>query len=114
LGAAGAIAFLRPGLLPPDWGWRAAFGIGAVLGLIILGLRQFIPESPRWLILHGRSEEAENVTRTSSAGRACRRDRIAGTAGWRLRLAASSHTPIARMVLASCATIRSAQFSAWC
>ena len=53
LGAGGAIAFLQPGFLPPDWGWRAAFGIGAVLGLFILGLRQFIPESPRWLILHG-------------------------------------------------------------
>ena len=63
LGAGGAIALLHPGFLPPDWGWRAAFGIGAVLGLIILGLRQFIPESPRWLILHGRAEEAENVTK---------------------------------------------------
>src|SRR6201992_3607821 len=49
LGAGGAIAFLQPGFLPPDWGWRAAFGIGAVLGLGIVGLRQFIPESPRWL-----------------------------------------------------------------
>src|SRR3954454_15343003 len=42
MGAGGAIVFLQPGLLPPDWGWRAAFGIGAVLGLIILGLRQGI------------------------------------------------------------------------
>ena len=55
LGAGGAIVFLQPGILPPDWGWRAAFGIGAVLGLVILGLRQFIPESPRWLILHARA-----------------------------------------------------------
>src|SRR5712691_821597 len=61
LGAGGAIVFLQPGMLPADWGWRAAFGIGAVLGLIILGLRQFIPESPRWLILHARVDEAEAV-----------------------------------------------------
>jgi MFS family permease len=61
LGALGAVLLLRPGLLPPDWGWRAAFGIGAVLGLIILLLRRWVPESPRWLMLHGRLDEAEAV-----------------------------------------------------
>src|SRR5919202_1800738 len=61
LGALGAVVLLRPGLLPPDWGWRAAFGIGAVLGLGILFLRQWIPESPRWLMLHSRVEECETV-----------------------------------------------------
>jgi len=61
LGAAGAVLFLQPGTLPPDWGWRAAFGIGAVLGLGILMLRRFLPESPRWLILHARPGEAEAV-----------------------------------------------------
>ena len=59
LGALGAVVLLRPGLLPPDWGWRAAFGIGAALGLGILFLRQWIPESPRWLMLHARAEECE-------------------------------------------------------
>src|SRR5829696_5996951 len=61
LGAVGAVILLQPGLLPPDWGWRAAFGIGAVLGLVILVLRQWIPESPRWLMLHGRLAECELV-----------------------------------------------------
>src|SRR4051794_14561832 len=61
LGALGAVVLLQPGLLPPDWGWRSAFGIGAVLGLSILVLRQWIPESPRWLMLHGRVAEAEAV-----------------------------------------------------
>src|SRR4051812_2185723 len=61
LGALGAVVLLQPGLLPPDWGWRAAFGIGAVLGLAILVLRQWIPESPRWLMLHGRIAEADAV-----------------------------------------------------
>ena len=54
LGAGGAVLFLQPGRLPPDWGWRAAFAIGALLGLGILLLRRFLPESPRWLMLHAR------------------------------------------------------------
>src|SRR5712692_10115056 len=61
LGAVGAVVLLQPGLLPPDWGWRAAFGIGAVLGSFILVLRRWIPESPRWLMLHARLDECESV-----------------------------------------------------
>jgi len=101
LGAGGAIVFLRPGVLPDDWGWRAAFGIGAVLGLGIIGLRRFIPESPRWLILHARGAEAEKV-----AGNIERRVAHAVHGGLpqpgagRMRFAASSHTPMMRMVLA--------------
>jgi MFS family permease len=56
-----AVLFLQPGTLPPDWGWRAAFGIGAALGLVILLLRRWVPESPRWLMLHGRLDEANAV-----------------------------------------------------
>jgi len=61
LGAAGSLVLLDPALLPPDLGWRAAFGIGALLGLIILFLRRFVPESPRWLMIHGRMDEANRV-----------------------------------------------------
>jgi MFS family permease len=61
LGALGAVVLLAPGRLPPDLGWRAAFGTGAVLGLGILWLRRFLPESPRWLMVHGRVAEAESV-----------------------------------------------------
>jgi MFS family permease len=61
LGAFAAIILLEPGRLPPDWGWRAAFGSGALLGLGVLVLRQWIPESPRWLMLHGRVGECDRV-----------------------------------------------------
>src|SRR5690242_12239762 len=101
LGAGGAIAFLAPGVLPADWGWRTAFGIGAVLGLFIIFLRQYIPESPRWLILHARPAEAEAVTesierRVADAAETALPLAQAG----RIRLTASSHTPMVRMVLA--------------
>lgn len=100
-GAAGAVLFLQPGRLPPDWGWRAAFGIGAVLGLGILMLRRLIPESPRWLMLHARIGEAERVTADIErwVGQVAGTSRLATVEG-RIRLAASSHTPLVRMVLA--------------
>ena len=60
LGAAGSIVFLDPAVLPPDLGWRLAFLIGAVLGLVIFLMRLWLPESPRWL-MHGRVEEAAAV-----------------------------------------------------
>jgi MFS family permease len=61
LGSAGATFALAPGAFPPDVGWRLAFGIGAALGLIVLVFRRTLPESPRWLLLHGRTQEAEAI-----------------------------------------------------
>lgn len=62
-GAAMAYPLLNPDLLPEDIGWRATFAIGGVLGLIILVVRRIVPESPRWLVIHGHTEEAERVVR---------------------------------------------------
>ncbi|MGA7487263.1 MAG: MFS transporter [Xanthobacteraceae bacterium] len=61
LGAAGSIVLLNPAVLAPDLGWRAAFLIGAALGLVILFMRLWLPESPRWLMTHGRVAEAKAV-----------------------------------------------------
>jgi MFS family permease len=61
VGAAGSIVLLDPALLPPEYGWRLAFFIGATLGLVIFLMRFWLPESPRWLMTHGYADAAERV-----------------------------------------------------
>ena len=61
LGSAATIVLLDPRRLPVWLGWRCAFGIGATLGLVVIFFRRWIPESPRWLMIHGRNAEAEEI-----------------------------------------------------
>jgi MFS family permease len=91
LGALGSIVLLDPAYFAPDIGWRVCFGIGAALGLVILFLRTFIPESPRWLVTHGRAAEGEAIVRQVEAYAPTG---LAPHTGPKVALHARTHTPL--------------------
>jgi MFS family permease len=97
IGAVGSIILLDPALVGPDVGWRLAFLIGAALGLVIFVMRMWLPESPRWLMTHGRAAEAERIVADIEA-------RIgnlpAGETLPRVRLRSRSHTPLREAAVA--------------
>jgi MFS family permease len=45
----------------PNVGWRLAFLLGPVLALVVIIVGRVLPESPRWLVTHGRQDEADEV-----------------------------------------------------
>jgi MFS family permease len=63
MGAGGSIILLDPRFINPALGWRLAFLIGATIGLIIVVMRLWIPESPRWLVTHGFAQAADRIVR---------------------------------------------------
>ena len=98
MGAVAAIVLLDPAVIAPDLGWRLAYLIGAAIGLVVLLMRMWIPESPRWLMIHGRPDEAHAIVdgiersvighhRDTSDGRFTK-----------IRLKMRDHTPIAEVV----------------
>jgi MFS family permease len=93
LGSLATLFLLDSGVLPLAFGWRFAFGIGAVLGLIILTLRKNVPESPRWLLLRGRWGEAEGIVKKVEEAVEAEKGPLPEPAGT-LTLSARSHTPL--------------------
>ena len=93
LGAGGSIVLLDPALIDPGLGWRLAFLIGATIGLVILLMRLWIPESPRWLITHGFVHEADAVVRGIEA-RCAPAGPLSAAPHGRARLVVRDHTPL--------------------
>jgi MFS family permease len=93
LGAAATLVLLDPRWLPIWLGWRCAFGIGAALGLIVIFFRRWIPESPRWLMIHGRNPEAEQIVGEVERKIAGTGHRYPTAAGPPTRIRTRTHTP---------------------
>ncbi len=104
VGAGGSLILLDPAFVNPAIGWRLAFLIGATIGLVILLMRFWIPESPRWLVTHGMSQQAEQVTRGIEAHFAHLGQRLPGT---KIRLRMRRHTPLREVARTLFETYRS-------
>ena len=92
LGAVSAIVLLDPAVIDPNIGWRLAFFTGAALGLIVVVMRIWIPESPRWLMIHGQPERAHAIVADIEA----HADRLASASAAppTMRLTMRDHTPL--------------------
>jgi MFS family permease len=92
--ASGAgVLVLDPQRVPPWLGWRLVFAIGATLGLIVIFFRRWIPESPRWLMVHGRPADAERIVAEveSMVGSSSPAHELIGSPATRIRM--RTHTP---------------------
>src|SRR5439155_489418 len=94
IGAVAAIVLLDPNVLAPDLGWRLAYFIGAALGLIVFVMRMWIPESPRWLMIHGRPDEAHAIVDDIERASTRHSDHPADEVFPKVRLKMRSHTPL--------------------
>jgi len=97
IGAAASVVILDPAIIPTAYGWRLAFIGGGVLALVVIVLRHWVPESPRWLITHGRVADAEiiaaNLERSAAAT-------APATPAAKMRFTGQPHIPL-RMLAAT-------------
>src|SRR3989440_2282127 len=92
-GAVAAIVLLDPQLLGPDLGWRLAYLTGACLGLVVFVMRMWIPESPRWLMIHGQPDRAHAIV--ADIERSVTGHRQDPGQGWpKIKLKMRDHTPL--------------------
>ena len=97
LGATSAIILLDPAFAGPDLGWRLAYFTGAVLGLIVLVMRMWIPESPRWLMIHGQPERAEAIVEDIERSAAGHVQDPRQHAWPKIKLRMRDHTPLSEV-----------------
>ncbi|KGS12321.1 MULTISPECIES: MFS transporter [Pseudomonas syringae group] len=106
LGAIGSIVLLDPQWLGAELGWRLCFGIGAVLGLLVLLMRLWLPESPRWLLIHGQSAEAKRIVEQIEADLQRQGHTLSAVEGKPLRLHVRDHTPLGEVARTLLVTFR--------
>jgi MFS family permease len=94
IGSGAVYWLLNAELVALRLGWRLAFGIGAILGLLILALRRWVPESPRWLMLRGREKEASQVVEEIEAKISEDQGQLPEVEGAALRIHVRNHTPL--------------------
>ncbi|RML93876.1 Major facilitator family transporter [Pseudomonas savastanoi pv. glycinea] len=98
-------------LLDPQWvgaelGWRLCFGIGAVLGLLVLLMRLWLPESPRWLLIHGQATQAKKIVEQIEADLQRQGHVLSPVQGKPLRLHVRDHTPLGEVARTLLVTFR--------
>jgi MFS family permease len=110
LGAVSAIVLLDPAFVAPWLGWRLAYLTGAVLGLVIFVMRLWIPESPRWLMIHGQPERAEEIVEQIVTQVEPSAQQVGGSPVlqvWpKIKLRMRSHTPLREVAHALFSTYR--------
>jgi len=89
---------LDPAVIDPEHGWRAAFLIGAALACIVFFMRLWLPESPRWLMTHGRAAEAEEIIAGIEARIRAEGHAIPDSPLPKVRLRSRTHTPLGEVV----------------
>ncbi len=110
-GAVVAVALLNPAVINPEVGWRVAFLSGAGLGCVVFFMRMWIPESPRWLVNHGRAAEADAVVEQIERQILDSGFELAPVGGEaRIKLRARDHTPLAEAFHALFVDYRSRTF----
>lgn len=93
IGSLASLVLLNGGFMAPNVGWRVAFGIAAVLAIGVLFLRLGVPESPRWLMLRGKEDDANKIVCDIEQKVASKKGDLPEPEGEPLKLKVRDHTP---------------------